>query len=157
MSTANPQQNDAINHLDGPLLIIAGPGSGKTFTLVERIINIIKKRSIKPENLLISTFTEKTAAELVTRISNKLAIENISFNINEMYIGTFHSICLKIIDEFRDLTRLKRNYRLLDDFEQKYFLLNNLKKITSLQNYESFRTNHIRAYSYWEQADIIIN
>ena len=86
-SGPNPQQQEAIHTTEGPLLIIAGPGSGKTFTLVERIYYLISEKGILPEQLFVSTFTEKAAAELITRVSSRLAAANISVNLNEMYIG----------------------------------------------------------------------
>jgi DNA helicase-2/ATP-dependent DNA helicase PcrA len=72
-SKAHRQQLEAILATDGPVLIIAGPGSGKTFTLVERIVYLIKHRSIAPESLFVVTFTDKAARELTTRISNRLS------------------------------------------------------------------------------------
>lgn len=84
----------------GPVLIIAGPGSGKTYTLVERIVRLIQHQGLKPEELLVVTFTQKAARELVTRVSNRLRELGISFNINEMYIGTFHSICLRMLKDY---------------------------------------------------------
>lgn len=72
-SKANPQQLEAILAIDGPVLIIAGPGSGKTFTLVERIVYLITHKGVTPESLLVVTFTDKAARELTTRISNRLA------------------------------------------------------------------------------------
>ena len=125
-SDPNPQQQEAIQTTEGPLLIIAGPGSGKTFTLVERIYHLISERNIQPEQLFVSTFTEKAAAELITRISSRLDADNIPVNLNEMYIGTFHSICLRILEENREFTRLKRNFTLLDQFDQQYFLYQGL-------------------------------
>ena len=125
-SGPNPQQQEAIHTTEGPLLIIAGPGSGKTFTLVERIYHLISEHEIPPERLFVSTFTKKAAAELITRISSRLEDDNISVNLNEMYIGTFHSICLRILEENRDFTRLKRNFTLLDQFDQQYFLYQRL-------------------------------
>src|SRR4051812_41288319 len=85
-SNANPQQLEAITTSEGPVLIIAGPGSGKTFTLVERAVFLITQKSVAPESLLIVTFTDKAARELRTRISNRLAELNIKFNLNEMYL-----------------------------------------------------------------------
>ena len=79
---ANEKQREAISTSEGPVLITAGPGTGKTYTLVQRTLYLIKERGVRPENILIATFTEKAAKELVTRISNEL-------NVNEMYIGTF--------------------------------------------------------------------
>ena len=87
MSLANSQQLKAINHVDGPLLIIAGPGSGKTYTLVERVVNLIQSKNIEPEAFFVVTFTEKAAQELKTRISNRLFELNIDFNINEMFLS----------------------------------------------------------------------
>ena len=86
MSLANPQQLEAINHTKGPLLIIAGPGSGKTFTLVERIINLVQNHGVEPEALFVVTFTEKAAQELTTRISNRLLELSIDFNINGVIV-----------------------------------------------------------------------
>ena len=89
---ANKTQIEAIKTTEGPLLIIAGPGTGKTFTLVQRAIYLIQEKSVKPEQIMIATFTDKAAKELITRISNALLERNIKANINEMYVGTFHSI-----------------------------------------------------------------
>lgn len=69
---ANEHQLSAILTTDGPLLIIAGPGSGKTFTLVERIVYLITVKNVTPESLFVVTFTDKAARELITRISNRL-------------------------------------------------------------------------------------
>ncbi|MCG6150300.1 ATP-dependent helicase [Leptospira levettii] len=132
----NLSQKEAVFHLDGPLLIIAGPGTGKTYTLIERTVNIIQSRNVEPKNILLATFTEKAASELVTRISQRLQKENISLNLNEMYIGTLHSICLRILEENREFTRLKKNYTLWDDFDQKYRIYQNLERFRKIENYE---------------------
>lgn len=125
---ANPQQLEAITNTEGPLLIIAGPGSGKTFTLVERIVYLITQKDATPESLFVVTFTDKAAAELRTRISNRLHELNIKFNLNEMYLGTFHSICLRWLQDYRDFTRLKRNFNMMDQFDQQYFLYQKLSE-----------------------------
>lgn len=83
-SNSNPQQLEAILATEGPVLIIAGPGSGKAFTLVERIVYLITHKGVSPESLLVVTFTDKAARELTTRISNRLAELSIQFNLNEM-------------------------------------------------------------------------
>ena len=93
---ANEAQRSAISTTDGPLLIIAGPGTGKTYTLVKRIVYLITEKDVLPEEIMIATFTEKAAKELITRITNELYAIGVSVNLNEMYIGTFHSICLRI-------------------------------------------------------------
>ncbi|HGJ9031530.1 TPA: ATP-dependent helicase [Pseudomonas aeruginosa] len=131
-SKANPQQLEAILATDGPVLIIAGPGAGKTFTLVERIVYLITHKGVAPESLLVVTFTDKAARELTTRISNRLAELNIQFNLNEMYLGTFHSICLRLLEDYREFTRLKRSFTLFDQFDQQYFLYQHIKDFREL-------------------------
>ena len=125
-SRANPQQRDAITTTDGPLLIIAGPGSGKTFTLVERVVYLITEQAVTPEQLMVVTFTDKAAQELTTRISNRLTEVGVRFNLNEMYLGTFHAICLRWLQNHREFTRLKRNFTMMDQFDQHYFLYQRL-------------------------------
>lgn len=110
------------------MLIIAGPGSGKTFTLVERIVHLITEKKIALGTLLVVTFTDKAARELTTRISNRLAELEFSFDLNEMYLGTFHSICLRLLEEYREFTRLRRSFTLFDQFDQQYFLYQNIKE-----------------------------
>ena len=133
-SMANPQQLEAIFATDGPVLIIAGPGSGKTFTLVERIVYLITQKNVTPESLFVVTFTDKAARELTTRISNRLSELDIRFNLNEMYLGTFHSICLRLLEDYREFTRLKRSFSLFDQFDQQYFLYQHIKDFRELPN-----------------------
>ena len=131
-SKANPQQLEAILATDGPVLIIAGPGSGKTFTIVERIVYLITHKGVAPESLFVVTFTDKAARELTTRISNRLSELGIKFNLNEMYLGTFHSICLRILEDYREFTRLKRSFTLFDQFDQQYFLYQRINEFRPL-------------------------
>ena len=120
---ANEKQREAIQTTEGPLLLIAGPGTGKTFTLVQRAVYLILEKKVSPSEILIATFTEKAAKELVTRITDELAKRNISVNLNEMYVGTFHSICLRILKENLEHTRIKKNFRVIDQFDQQYTVL----------------------------------
>lgn len=131
-SHANADQLKAIQTTDGPLLIIAGPGSGKTFTLVERIVYLITHKQVTPESLLVVTFTDKAAQDLTTRISTRLNQLNIRFNLNEMYLGTFHSVCLRWLEEHREFTRLKRNFTMMDQFDQHYFLYQRFKEYQAI-------------------------
>lgn len=127
---------DAINHVNGPELIIAGPGTGKTFTLVKRIENLILNHHIDPNKILIATFTEKAAKELVTRLTNVFTGSSNMPNLNEMYIGTFHSICLRILKEHIEFSRLKKNYRVLDGFDQNFTVFRNIYKFRQITNFE---------------------
>lgn len=152
-TSLNAQQLEAVKNLDGPLLVIAGPGSGKTKTLVERVVYLILN-GIQSEHIFIATFTEKAAKELITRVSNRLLELDLKVNLNEMYIGTLHSIFLRILDENREHTRLKRNYRMLDQFDQKYFVFSNIKPYKSIDNadllFGSYRITD------WDKAEIVI-
>src|SRR5690606_24979908 len=118
-------------------LITAGPGTGKTYTLVQRAIFLIQERGVNPDQILMATFTEKAAKELVTRITNELAERGIVANINEMYIGTFHSLCLRIIKEHLEYTRLKKNYRTIDQFDQTYTVFQNIHKFRNIHGIDA--------------------
>lgn len=146
---ANEQQKEAVKTTNGPVLIIAGPGTGKTFTLVKRAVYLIVEKQIAPEEIMIATFTEKAAKEIITRISNELIALGISININEMYIGTFHSICLRIIKENLEYTRLRKNYRLLDQFEQQYIIFQNMHRFKNIENYQMIFNKNIGT---WKQS-----
>lgn len=148
---ANSEQREAITAADGPVLIIAGPGTGKTYTLVQRILYLIQARGVKPENILISTFTDKAARELVTRISNELLTKGLMLNLNDMYVGTFHSICLRIIKEHLEYTSLGKNYRMLDPFDQSYIVFQNFYKFKELGGFEFLFGN----LSNWEASGLI--
>jgi DNA helicase II / ATP-dependent DNA helicase PcrA len=130
----NQAQLQAIYTVDGPLLIIAGPGSGKTFTLVDRVVYLATEKGKQPENLMVVTFTEKAASELVTRISDRMIAIGVRFNLNEMYLGTFHSICLRWLEEYREFTRLKRNFTMMDQFDQQYFVFQNIREYEKIPN-----------------------
>lgn len=150
---ANEHQLSAILTTDGPLLIIAGPGSGKTFTLVERIVYLIMVKNVTPESLFVVTFTDKAARELTTRISNRLNALDIRFNLNEMYLGTFHSICLRLLEEHREFTRLKRNFTLLDQFDQQYFLYQHIYEYRKIPDYEMVLGE---GHSAWMQSESLM-
>lgn len=146
----NSNQLEAINTIDGPLLISAGPGTGKTATLVNRYANMVNNYGVKPENILMATFTEKAAKEIVTRISSVIP----DFDLNDVYIGTFHSICLRIVrDNIAFVPGLKKNFTLMDDFDQKYFLY---QKLT----YDFSKLSHFTYLDFgnrgiWDKASIL--
>ena len=150
---ANEAQREAINSTNGLVLITAGPGTGKTFTLVKRAVYLIQECGVKPEQIMMATFTEKAAKELITRITNELAKRDISANVNEMYIGTFHSLCMRIIKEHLEFTRLKRNYRLLDTFDQKYLVFRNFYKFKNINGIDELLSRG----GTWKRSDEICN
>lgn len=129
---ANPQQLSAIETLDGPVLIVAGPGSGKTFSLVERTLNLLLNRRVAPERILVSTFTEKAAKELKTRLTSQMQKAGSKLNPLDLTVGTLHSIFLDILDEFRAFSRIRRNYSILDQFDQQYFVYQRLSEFEDI-------------------------
>ena len=152
LENATESQKEAITTTEGPLLIIAGPGTGKTFTLVERTIYLIAEKGVKPENIMIATFTEKAAKEIITTITNELDKLDLYVNINEMYIGTFHSICLRILKENIEYTNLKKNYRMIDEFEQEYLIYQNMRKFEKIEN---FNLLHQTQISGWRMSQYL--
>lgn len=150
---ANKEQKLAISTTEGPLLIIAGPGTGKTYTLVKRIVYLITEKNVKPEEIMVATFTEKAAKELITRITNELLAIGVAINMNEMYIGTFHSICLRILKEHLEYTRIKKNYRMMDNFDQQYMVFQKISRFRALSGFDSIFNYQMGA---WKQAGTII-
>jgi len=148
---ANENQKRAIATTDGPVLITAGPGTGKTFTLVQRALYLIQEKGVKPEEIMMATFTEKAAKELITRISNTLLKKNILLNLNEMYIGTFHSICLRFIKENIEYSNIKKNYRTLDDFDQKYTIMRRMNDFRCIENFDLV----VQEQAIWDKAETI--
>lgn len=146
--TANKQQLEAINSLNGPLLIVAGPGTGKTFTLINRALNLIVNYGVKPEEILFATFTEKAANELITRLSFELDKNDIDFNPDEMYIGTFHSICLRILKDNLAFTNLKKNFNLYDQFDQQYFIYRHFNDFKTIESFDEYFDHG----SYWDKC-----
>ena len=154
-SAANPQQVEAITTTEGPLLIIAGPGSGKTYTLVERVIYLLTQNSVSPERIMVVTFTDKAAQELTTRISNRLDQLGVRFNLNEMYLGTFHSICLRWLQDHREYTRLKHNFTIFDEFDQHYFVYQRFSAFEALEGITHLAGNPTTS-STWERSESLV-
>ena len=148
---ANTAQKLAVSSANGAVLITAGPGTGKTYTLVQRAIYLIQECDVKPEQILMATFTEKAAKEIITRITNELAVRNIYANVNEMYIGTFHSLCLRILKDNLEFTQFRKNYRLLDSFDQKYLVFRNIHKFRDIADIELIMPNG----GAWKWAETI--
>lgn len=118
-------QRDAVQYHDGPLLIIAGPGSGKTEVISRRAAYLIKNAYTKPENLLVTTFTEKAALELKDRIQKKLPEQNIEL----MQVSTIHSLCNALLTEFRDASAYPKGFHILDEAAQLLFIYSRRKDL----------------------------
>lgn len=110
----NEYQKEAVSHLDGPCLVTSCPGSGKTFTLVERIIKLIEQ-GVNPKNILCLTFTNKAGNEMKERVCKRLQVDKKDLNF---FIGTFHSLCAKLIRELGYVLGYDRSFNILDDKDQ---------------------------------------
>ena len=110
----NKAQKEAVKSLDGPLLIVAGAGSGKTKVLTTRIANIIREKKAYPNQILAVTFTNKAAKEMQIRVSKILGSAATSLS----WLGTFHSICAKLLRKHASAVNLNSNFTIVDADDQ---------------------------------------
>jgi len=114
LNNLNNAQKEAVLYLDGPLLIVAGAGSGKTKVLTSRIAHIINKKKAFPNQILSVTFTNKAAKEMQNRVSSILNSEAIGLS----WLGTFHSICAKLLRKHAPAAGLTSNFTIIDTDDQ---------------------------------------
>jgi DNA helicase-2/ATP-dependent DNA helicase PcrA len=114
LNNLNEAQKEAVTHLDGPLLIVAGAGSGKTKVLTSRIAHIIAKKKAFPNQILSVTFTNKAAKEMQKRVSNILGASATGLS----WLGTFHSICAKLLRKHASAVNLTSNFTIIDVDDQ---------------------------------------
>ncbi len=114
LKNLNKAQKEAVMHLDGPLLIVAGAGSGKTKVLTTRIANIINEKKAFPNQILSVTFTNKAAKEMQNRVSKILG----STAVGLSWLGTFHSICAKLLRKHASAVNLNSNFTIIDTDDQ---------------------------------------
>ena len=114
LKNLNKAQKEAVMHLDGPLLIVAGAGSGKTKVLTSRIANIIKEKKAFPNQILAVTFTNKAAKEMQSRVSKILGKSATGLS----WLGTFHSICAKLLRKHASAAKLNSNFTIIDTDDQ---------------------------------------
>jgi len=119
----NSEQRKAILHEKGPAIVIAGAGTGKTRVVTERIVYLIKKRKVKPEEILAVTFTEKAAGEMLDRVDRMLP-----YGYGDLWILTFHGLCDRILRESSLHIGINPGYELMGYPEQLAFLRKHLFK-----------------------------
>lgn len=128
----NENQKKAVLHVEGPLLVFAGAGSGKTKTLTYRVAYLIEELKVKPSNILAVTFTNKAAEEMKERIKNLL-----NRNIDFMWIGTFHSMCARILREEINNLGYSKNFSILDEEDSIKIIEESIKSLNLPKNYFS--------------------
>jgi len=125
----NAAQRAVVAHGEGPLLVIAGPGSGKTFSLVLRAINLLLLNRCAPRELVICTFTEKAAFELRDRMAAAARKVDYTGDLSELRVGTIHGLCNRLLAEHRHRTPLGNSHETLEDLTQLLFIFENFDYI----------------------------
>ena len=123
-STLNPQQQEAVYHTEGPLLILAGAGSGKTRVLTHRIAYLIDKKGINPWNILAITFTNKAASEMRERVD-----KIVGFGSESVWVSTFHSTCVRILRRYIDRLGYDTRFAIYDTEDQKTLMKEVCRKL----------------------------
>ncbi len=113
----NEEQRKAVEHIDGPLLILAGAGSGKTKTLTHRIAYLISEKGVAQENILAATFTNKAANEMRVRIAELLGMPSESRSFMP-FMGTFHGLCVRILRRDADHAGISKSFVIFDSGDQ---------------------------------------
>jgi DNA helicase-2/ATP-dependent DNA helicase PcrA len=127
----NVAQKQAVEHTTGPLLIVAGAGTGKTTVITQRIVNLIEKEKAKPEEILAVTFTEKAAFEMEERIDKLL-----EFGYLDLWVSTFHSFCERVLRENALDIGLGPDFKILD---------NTASWLLARQNLDKFDLNYYKS------------
>ena len=120
----NPQQQEAVKCTEGPLLIIAGAGSGKTRVLTQRIAYLITEKQVNPWNILAITFTNKAAGEMRDRVDQLADV-----NGGSVWVSTFHSTCVRILRRYIDRLGYDTNFTIYDTDDQKHVIKDIIKQM----------------------------
>lgn len=150
--TPNEAQYKAITHIEGPLFLTAGPGSGKTRVLLWRTLNLIVFHDVQPNEIFLATFTEKAALQLKEGLQGLLSIASKythkPYDIAEMYVGTLHSLCQKLLSDRRFSEGMARSRRpvIMDELDQHFFVADSTNWKTLLEASGFDTSNMLDAY-----------
>lgn len=122
-------QKKVVGHLHGPLLVIAGPGSGKTYSIVLRALNLLLLKEALPKEIVLCTFTEKAAFEIRDRIASAARKVNYSGDLSELTVSTIHGFCNRVLIEHRHRTHLGHGFETLDELAQLLFIFEHFNDI----------------------------
>ena len=132
--TLSEAQRTIVSHSAGPLLIIAGPGSGKTFSLVLRAMNLLVLGQAVPRELVLCTFTEKAALELRDRMAAAARKIGYTGDLSELKVSTIHGLCNRLLTTHRHRTPLGNNYETLEELTQLLFLFEHFEAIVGSEH-----------------------
>ena len=140
LNNLNSEQKTAVEHSNGPLLVLSGAGTGKTRVLTSRLVHLVKYNQVDYNKIIAVTFTNKAANEIKQRVNKEIGLE-----VNSPWIGTFHSIFAKFLRKHANLVNLKSNFSILDTEDQKKLLKQSIDfcKITTDIN-ENIYLNEIQ-------------
>lgn len=133
-------QREVVGYLDGPLLVIAGPGSGKTFSIVLRALNLLMLNRAAPKEIVLCTFTEKAAFEMRDRLSAAARTVRFDVDLSELTISTIHGFCDRVLSQHRHRTALGHNYETLDELTQLLFIFEHFDEIIGPSENGTFLT-----------------
>jgi DNA helicase II / ATP-dependent DNA helicase PcrA len=122
-------QREIVAHVDGPLLVVAGPGSGKTYSIVLRALNLLLLDRAKAKEIVLCTFTEKAAFEMRDRVSAAAQAVGYQGDLSELRVSTIHGLCNRILTLHRHRTELGNSYETLDDLTQLLFIFEHFDDI----------------------------
>ena len=134
-------QREVVGHLDGPLLVIAGPGSGKTFSIVLRALNLLLLDKAEPKEIVLCTFTEKAAFEMRDRLAAAARKVGYAGDLSELTVSTIHGFCHRVLTQHRHRTELGHNYETLDELTQLLFIFEHFDDIVGPPDNDRF-LNH---------------
>ena len=147
MSNLNKKQFEAVETVNGPVVIIAGPGTGKTKTLVERTVNILVNKEVEAKKIMITTFTNKAARELKSRLSLDAA---------NVEASTIHSFCVKILRQYAHVLGYSNNFLILDTSDAQTvigYAKNDIADAYVAMQYERFPHRELNAHFILEMKD----
>lgn len=122
-------QREVVAHVDGPLLVVAGPGSGKTYSVVLRALNLLLLERATAKEIVLCTFTEKAAFEMRDRLSAAAQKVGYRGDLSELRVTTIHGLCNRILTLHRHRTELGNSYETLDDLTQLLFIFEHFDEI----------------------------
>jgi DNA helicase-2/ATP-dependent DNA helicase PcrA len=125
----NGAQHQIVAHWDGPLLVVAGPGSGKTYSIVLRALNLLLLDRAAAKGITLCTFTEKAAFEMRDRLSAAAQTVGYRGDLSELRVTTIHGLCNRILIQHRHRTQLGNNYETLDELTQLLFIFEHFDEI----------------------------